>query len=257
MNRNELYILQETARRLRAPEGCPWDREQTHDSLKKYLIEECYEVIDAIESGDDEKIVEELGDLLYQVYAHSEIAAEENRFTLDDVAAGINAKLIRRHPHVFGEKENITSDEVITKWERIKKTEKKKGESILDGVPKSLPALLKAYRMQEKAARVGFDWEKIDDVESKLDEEIAEFKEAVRMEDTAAQLHEFGDILFTMVNLARFINVDPEGALLHTTEKFRRRFRHVEQRAAEAGRNLADMTLAEMDALWNEAKTLE
>ena len=249
-----LYKLAQTSKTLRSENGCKWDREQTHESLKKYLIEETYEVIDAIDSGDDAKIREELGDLLYQVYAHSEIASETNRFTIDDVADGINEKLIRRHPHVFAEKSDISSDEVLNRWEKIKKSEKKKGESILDGVPKALPALLKALRVQEKTSRIGFDWDKITDVEKKLDEEISEFKEAVARKNSEMAKDEFGDILFTMVNIARFINTDPEEALLHATEKFSRRFRMVERMAAEAGKELSAMSLEDMDELWNKAK---
>ncbi|MBP8083425.1 MAG: nucleoside triphosphate pyrophosphohydrolase [Spirochaetes bacterium] len=250
----KLYKLAETAAVLRAENGCPWDREQTHETLKKYLIEETYEVIDAIDSKDDEKIKEELGDLLYQVYAHSEIAREQKRFDIDDVADGINAKLIRRHPHVFSVKDEITSDEVLTRWENIKKTEKKKGESAIDGVPKSLPALLKAYRTQEKTSRIGFDWDNIEGVEEKLDEEIAEFKEAVKSADKAKIKDEFGDILFTLVNISRFLDIDPEEALLHSTEKFSSRFRLVEKEAAKLEKKISDMTLDEMNSLWDKAK---
>lgn len=249
-----LYKLAETSRILRGENGCPWDREQTHESLKKYLIEETYEVIDAIDSGDDPKIIEELGDLLYQVYAHSEIAREQNRFSIDDVADGINSKLIRRHPHVFAAKDDITSDEVLTRWEKIKKTEKKNTESAIDGVPKSLPALLKAYRTQEKTSRIGFDWDKVEDVESKLDEEIEEFREAVRSGDKNLIKDELGDILFTIVNIARFLDTDPEEALALSVEKFSSRFRYVEKKAAEKGKNLSDMSLEEMNSLWDNAK---
>jgi tetrapyrrole methylase family protein / MazG family protein len=251
-----LYRLAEITARLRAENGCPWDREQDSMSLRKYLVEETYEVVDAIESQKPEKIVEELGDLLYQIYAHSQIAKEAGLFTVDDVADGIITKLIRRHPHVFGNETADNSEAVLNRWENIKKGEKNGKESILDGVPSHLPALLKAYRAQEKAARIGFDWSDINDVEKKLDEEVAEFREAIRDADNAKIFEEFGDILFTLVNLARFLKIDPEDALQQSTKKFISRFKHVELRAKEMKRELVDMTLAEMDELWNEAKAV-
>ncbi len=252
-----LYLLEEIAAILRAENGCAWDREQTSKSLKPYLIEEAYEVYDAIENENQENLKEELGDLLYQVYAHAQIAREEGRFTIDDVAGGIVEKLIRRHPHVFGGDSVASADEVIVKWEKIKQQEKSSRESVLDGVPKSLPALLKAYRVQQKAARIGFDWEAAGSVIGKLDEEVAEFKEAVASKDQRKIEEETGDILFTLVNLSRFIKVNPEEALQRTVDKFIARFKHVEQAAAKAGRRLEEMSLDEMDGLWNEAKKQE
>ncbi len=249
-----LYLLEEIAAILRAENGCAWDREQTSKSLKPYLIEEAYEVYDAIENENQENLKEELGDLLYQVYAHAQIAREEGRFTIDDVAGGIVEKLIRRHPHVFGEDTAASADEVLVKWEKIKQQEKSSRESVLDGVPKSLPALLKAFRVQQKASHIGFDWEEVGSVVGKLDEEVAEFKEAIASGDHQKIEEETGDILFTLVNLSRFIKVNPEEALQRTVDKFMNRFKYVEQAAAKAGRRLEEMSLDEMDDLWNEAK---
>jgi tetrapyrrole methylase family protein/MazG family protein len=252
-----LYLLEEIAAILRAENGCAWDREQTSKSLKPYLIEEAYEVCDAIENENQENLKEELGDLLYQVYAHAQIAREEGLFTIDDVASGIVEKLIRRHPHVFGEDTAASADEVLVKWEKIKQQEKSSRESVLDGVPKSLPALLKAFRVQQKASRIGFDWEEVGSVVGKLDEEVAEFKEAIASGDRLKIEEETGDILFTLVNLSRFIKVNPEEALQRTVDKFMSRFKYVEQAAAKAGRRLEEMSLDEMDVLWNEAKKQE
>jgi len=249
-----LYRLKEITSLLRGENGCPWDREQDSMSLRKYLIEEAYEVIDAIESDMPDKIVEELGDLLYQIYAHAQIAGEKKQFTIEDVANGISDKLIRRHPHVFGDETIETGDAVADRWEKIKKSEKKGNESILDGVPRHLPALLRAYRAQEKTSRIGFDWNDINDVEKKLDEEIDEFKKAVELHNGEMLFDEFGDILFTMVNIARFLKIDAEDALRQSTDKFMRRFRFVESHARENSRELSDMSLDELDALWNEAK---
>lgn len=249
-----LYQLAEIAEKLRSENGCVWDKKQTMMSLRKYAIEEAYEVQDAIESGDNKLIAEELGDLFYQTYAHAQIAKEENLFDIDDVAKGIIEKLIRRHPHVFGD-ENITDhNEVSIRWEKIKKEEKGKDQSILDGVPKHLPALLKAHRVQEKTSRIGFDWSKITDVEEKLDEEIIEFKNAITNNEKENLFEEFGDILFTMVNISRFLNIDPEEALQASTKKFMNRFKHVEKKSHELDKELKDMSLQEMDSLWNEAK---
>ena len=245
-----LYLLQEVARILRAENGCPWDREQTHASLKPYLIEEAYEVYDAIESEDPEHLREELGDLMYQVYAHAQIASEAGRFDIDDVARLAADKLIGRHPHVFGDATADTSDAVIRNWELIKKAEKPHRESILDGVPRHLPALLKAYRVQQKVSRVGFDWERIEGIVEKLDEELAEFKEAVALGAQEKMLEEIGDILFTIANIARFIKINPEEALAKTVDKFITRFRFVEADVARSGRALENVPLAELDAAW-------
>jgi tetrapyrrole methylase family protein/MazG family protein len=256
-NNTPLYHLAQIAERLRAENGCPWDREQTSMSLRKYMIEESYEAIDAIESGKSDKICEELGDVLYQVYAHAQIAKEQNLFTIDDIANGIIEKLIRRHPHVFGSEVITTGEAVADRWENIKKKEREGKESILDGVPGALPALLKAYRVQEKTSRVGFDWSRITDVEEKLTEEIAEFREAIQEADESKVFEEYGDILFTLVNMARFLKIDPEDALQQSTKKFMTRFKYVEKTAAAQKRELKDMTLAQMDELWDEAKKLQ
>ncbi|MCL1833733.1 MAG: nucleoside triphosphate pyrophosphohydrolase, partial [Leptospirales bacterium] len=198
-----LYRLKEIAAILRSKNGCPWDMEQTSASLKPYLIEEAYEVYDAIERGNLKELKEELGDLLYQVYAHSQIASETSSFTIDNVAEGIIDKLVRRHPHVFGNETIADSNGVKDRWERIKKSEKSERVSILDGVPRHLPALLMAHRVQDKVSHVGFDWEKIDDAINKLDEEVGEFKEAVDSGDNERIYDEAGDILFSIVNILR------------------------------------------------------
>ena len=255
-NHTSLYKLKEIAAILRAEGGCAWDRAQTSKTLKPYLIEEAYEVYEAIESGNPDDLKEELGDLLYQVYAHSQIADEEGKFSIDDVADGIAAKLVYRHPHVFGDEKAETSEEVIDRWEKIKKKEKAHRESILDGVPVHLPALLKAYRVQQKVSRIGFDWDRIEDVEAKLEEEISEFRESLGTEDHQHITEELGDMLFTLVNIARFLDINPEEALLKTVDKFMGRFRYVEKRTGEEKKDMDAMTLEELDALWDEAKKI-
>ncbi len=254
-----LYRLAEIAAILRGENGCMWDKEQTSRTLKPYLIEEAYEVYEAIEKEDHGHLKEELGDLLYQVYAHAQIAGEQNRFTIDDVAAGIIDKLINRHPHVFGNETAATSREVIDRWEKIKKKEKSARESILDGVPPHLPSLLKAYRVQQKVSRLGFDWDRIDGAMEKLEEEIGEFREAlaVNSADSAKVGEEIGDILFSIVNISRFVGVNPEDALYATVEKFMTRFRYIERAGAAKGKGVEDMTLEEMDSLWEQAKKTE
>ena len=240
---------------LRSPEGCPWDREQTPQSLKPYLIEETYEVLEAIDQNNDENIAEELGDLLLQVVFHAQIASEESRFTIDDVTQAISDKLIRRHPHVFGDVEAKTPDEVVKNWESIKAKEKpKKKTSVLDGVPPQLPALFKARRLQEKAARVGFDWDDIDDVAAKVKEETQELVQAKKSGQQQHIEEEFGDLLFSLVNLARYLNICPEEALTQTNNKFRRRFQYIEQELSQVKKTPQEATLEEMDALWEKAK---
>ncbi len=249
-----LYLLAEIADILRSKNGCAWDREQSHQTLKPYLIEEAYELYDAIESDDTKHMKEELGDLLYQIYAHAQIAAEKNNFTIDDVARGITDKLVYRHPHVFGDESAKDAKEVIDRWEKIKKTEKSHRESILDGVPAHLPGLLKAYRVQQKVSRVGFDWEKTDDVVAKIEEELEEFKEAFSSGNREHALEEAGDILFSMANLLRFAGINPEEALQKTVKKFITRFGHIEKRCEEMNREMEEMSLDELDGLWEEAK---
>jgi tetrapyrrole methylase family protein/MazG family protein len=264
--------------KLRALDGCPWDRKQTHESLKPYLLEETYEVLETIDRQDEPKLREELGDLLLQVIFHAQIAAERRTFTIEDVMQLLADKLVRRHPHVFGRQDTgdtLTPDEVYSNWEQIKKAERQqtgRSGSVLDGVPKTLPALLRAFQIQARASRVGFDWpqngEGVHQVMDKVEEEIEELTDAYGARNDqagdaarhAAQRHledEMGDVLFALVNLARFLKVNPEDALRRATDRFADRFHFVEAEAARAGRTLESMTLAEMDALWEEAKARE
>ena len=249
-----LYLLADIAAILRSPAGCPWDREQTSASLRAALIEETYELCEAIENDDHKNMLEELGDLLYQIFAHAQIESEAGRYNIDDVAKGISEKLVRRHPHVFGDEKAADSIEVLKNWEKIKKEEKTERESVLDGIPKRLPALLKAFRVQEKAARVGFDWNNAQDALEKLDEETAEFREAVVKGDKAHIEEEAGDVLFSIVNVFRLTGVNPEEALRASVNKFMARFVKMEKECAAAKRDMADMSQAELDALWEKAK---
>jgi len=239
---------------LRGEKGCPWDREQTMESLKPFIVEEAYEVLEAIDEKDTEHVKEELGDLLFQIVFQCQIAKEKGDFDMADVIEKIGRKMIARHPHVFGDADYKTTAEVLVHWEAQKKREGKQRESLLEGVPKTLPSLLRAHRLQDRAARVGFDWDKVGDVMNKLDEEIGEFKEAMEKNNEDAIEEELGDVLFMLVNISRFIGVNPEDALRKTISKFISRFRYIEMAAADSGRTLSDMTLAEMDALWDEAK---
>lgn len=245
-------------RRLRAPGGCPWDAEQTHESLKRYLLEESYEVIEAIDTGSDELLKEELGDLLLQPVFHAAIAEERGAFTIDDVMASLADKLIRRHPHVFGDQQIESSAAQITNWEKIKKQEKgDERRSALSGIPPHLPALMKAHKITEKASRVGFDWERVDQVMAKVLEELHEFEEAMAAADQVQMEAELGDLLFAIVNLGRFVSLDPEEALRKTILRFQNRFSHIEERLHAAGRHLQEASLEEMEQLWQEAKQLE
>lgn len=253
--------LVEAMRALLAPDGCPWDREQTYESLRKYVLEEACEVIDAIESGDRKALREELGDLLLQVVFQAELARAEGAFGPDDVVEGICAKLVRRHPHVFGGVQVQDSEQVLQNWERIKQVEKQR-KSLLEGVPRSLPGLVRAQRVGEKVHRVGFDWPDAAGSRDKVREEIGELDEALAQQDQAAIEEEFGDVLFALVNLARHINVDAEACLRRTTDKFMRRFAHVERMAAEHNGGLTDsegrvLPLETLDAWWEQAKTFE
>ena len=237
--------------------GCPWDREQTHLSLRRYLLEECYEVIEAIEEGDMHKLCEELGDLLLQIVFHASLAQARGDFSLGDVVEGITAKMIRRHPHVFGKGRVRDTAEVQVNWEQIKKEEKGeqgRSASVLAGVPKQLPALMRALKLQDKAARVGFDWDNVTGALAKVEEEIAELKEAGRAGEPAAMEEELGDLLFAIVNVARFLAVEPETALARTNAKFCRRFHYIEKAARRRGQKIEEMDLTEMDILWNQAK---
>ena len=247
--------------RLRAPGGCPWDREQTHASLKPMVIEEAYELVEAIDEGRDDDLVGELGDLLLQVVFHGQIGTEEGRFTAADVCDRVAEKMVRRHPHVFADDAARTSGDVLRNWEALKAAERQaKGKtdgSMLDSVSKAHPAVMEALQISTKASRVGFDWKDAPSVLAKLDEEVAELRGALGSGKDRAVAEEVGDLLFVVVNLARKAGVDPESALKGASRKFRRRFRHVEERLREDGRSPAESSLEEMDALWNEAKALE
>lgn len=248
--------------RLRAPGGCPWDREQTHASLRTYLIEESYEVLDAIESESPEELAEELGDLLLQVLFHADMAREADTFNLADVITGIRDKMIRRHPHVFGNVKAETSGEVLRNWAQIKAKEKlefQKGpiqgiSSVLDGVPRSLPALLEAFQISRRAARVGFDWDEVSGIFEKLEEEIAELQKALSPLDRESVEEELGDLLFTVVNLSRFLGLDPEVTLKKSNKKFKQRFIDVEAEALRREVELSKLSKEELEELWQSAK---
>ena len=254
---NNFQKLIDIMAKLRSEQGCAWDKVQTHETLKPYLIEESYEVIEAIDEKYPAKLKEELGDLLMQVVFHSQVAKDNGEFDINDVIEKICSKMVSRHPHVFGDAKFDTPDEVKKQWHDRKKEEGKFRDSALEGVPKELPSLLRAHRLQSRAAKVGFNWEKVEDVFEKLDEELQEFKEAVANRDTKEIEGEIGDIIFVLVNISRFVGVNAEEALRKSTSKFVSRFRYIEIKAAEAGRKLEDMTLEEMDVLWDEAKTTE
>jgi tetrapyrrole methylase family protein/MazG family protein len=256
-------------KRLRAPQGCPWDREQTHATLRPYLIEEAYEVIDALDSGDDAKFAEEMGDLLIQVVFHSEIAREQGRFSVADVVREIHDKMVRRHPHVFGDASARNSAEVLQNWERIKASERldkdassKNGDSkpqqkltsLLDGVSRGLPAILQGLQLTRKAARAGFDWHDADGIFEKLREEMAEVRHALAEKDSRKAEEELGDLLFAVVNLARFVQVDPEIALKKANTKFQRRFFEMERAALQSGRTFNGMPREDKESLWDALK---
>lgn len=249
--------------RLRDPGGCPWDREQTLATLSPYLLEEAHEVAEAVASGDPAKLCEELGDLLLQIVFMARIGRENGWFTLDDVADGISAKMIRRHPHVFADREVADASEVLRNWEDIKRDERADRDgntSALDGVPAALPALLKAFRMTEKAAAIGFDWRRPADVMVKMREEMAELEAELGEDGGAAtdrMRDEMGDVLFVLANLARHLGVEPETALQRSNASFKRRFESMESQARASGRSLRELSLEEQDALWEEAKRLE
>ena len=243
--------------RLRGENGCPWDREQTHASIKPYLLEETYEVLESIDENDPAKLEEELGDLALQIVFHAQMADEAGLFTIADVLRGINEKLRRRHPHIFGDVKADTAQEVLFNWEQIKKLEREKAQgraSLLDGVPRELPALLRAHRLQEKASRVGFDWNEARQVFQKVEEELAELRAAMESEQPDRMEAELGDLLFSLVNLGRFIAVNPEDALRKTIARFIDRFQYIEEELARRGTAPGQVTLEEMDALWAEAK---
>ncbi len=261
----DIQKLVDLVARLRGDDGCPWDREQNRETLKPMLIEEAYEVLDALDASDPMELKEELGDLLFQVVFHAQIAQERGEFDLADVIDRLHEKMIRRHPHVFGNADLRTSGDVLKNWEDIKASEKgvpssslpESEKSLLDGIPSKLPALHEAYQMTAKAARVGFDWPDLDDILRKLQEEADELHAAHCAHESQHVAQEVGDLLFVVVNVARFLGIDPETALRRSNKKFNRRFRYLESKIKRQGRELRDTPLAEMDALWNEAKTQE
>jgi len=250
-NLRSIRALPNIVRRLRAPDGCPWDREQTHSTLNANLIEEAYEVLEALDEDDMKALAEELGDLMLQIVLHAQIAAEEGDFTLADVSGGICAKIIRRHPHVFGQLAVADTEEVIRNWEEIKKWEKGEGASIFSGVPSNIPALAGAQRIAERASKFGWDWKSISGVIEKCEEEIKELAEA---QDPQTIQHEFGDLLFTLVNLARWLKVDAEEALRLANRKFIQRFARLEELCLERNLRLSKLTEEQMDELWEQAK---
>ncbi|MBI2505563.1 MAG: nucleoside triphosphate pyrophosphohydrolase [Candidatus Latescibacteria bacterium] len=255
--RSSFEELLELMARLRGEGGCPWDREQTHASLKPYLVEEVYEALEAIDRGDDAELRRELGDVLLQVVFHAQIASEEGRFSIEEVCRAIVDKLIRRHPHVFGETQVEGADQVLTNWERIKRVERReedKPDSALEGVPRQLPALLRAQRIQHKAARVGFDWKQLGGPLDKVEEEWGELRQACQTGTPQELEEEFGDLLFALVNTSRFLKIDAEDALRRAVDKFERRFRAVEAAFRAQGRQLQESTLEEMDQVWNQVK---
>ena len=246
--------LKEVVARLRAPDGCPWDREQTHASLRSALIEECHEVIEAIDKSDDTHLREELGDILLQVVMHSQMASERGAFSLEDVAGVVADKMVRRHPHVFGDKSAADSDAVLRQWDQIKRTEKGGQTGALDSISTSLPALLRAQNAQKKAGRVGFDWPDVEPVYAKIVEETQEIREAVAAGDPAAIEAEIGDLLFSVVNLARKLRVDAETALSGSTKRFIRRFQAVESELHAEGKKMEETPLDELDRIWEKVK---
>ncbi len=255
----EFKKLVQLMAQLRGKDGCPWDKKQTIKTLKPYLIEETYELVDAIDGKEPQQVKEELGDLLFQIVFLSQICKDNGWFSIDDVIAKIHEKMIRRHPHVFGEGKADTPTEVLDQWYRIKseeKNEKEQGKetSVTDDIPQQLPALRKAFRLQRKVAMVGFDWSKIEDVLNKVDEELAELHEGIERENHDAIEEEIGDLLFSIVNTARFLNIDAEVALNKTIAKFIERFRQVEAKLTAGGKNLEEFTLEQMDAEWDKAK---
>ena len=253
---NSLSKLIKITDTLMGEDGCPWDKVQTRESLKPYLVEETYEVLDALDANDPEKIKDELGDLLYQILFHSKISSLKGEFDFRDVIDNLSEKMVRRHPHVFKEGELNTPDQVVKQWEEIKRNEKNQAnqKSILDNIPKNLPSLLRAQKLQKKAAKEGFDWDRISDVFDKLDEEIAEFKEAVLKKKSADIQNEIGDIIFVITNIAKFYKIDAEEALRSTNNKFIKRFQYIEQKIEEKGKTLKDSPLEEMERYWQEAK---
>ena len=260
-NLKEIDELIDIMVRLRSENGCNWDKKQTYDTLREFIIEEAYEVVDAVESKNFEHMKEELGDLLFNIVFYAQIASEDEKFSIADVAKDISEKLIRRHPHVFNVPANLTPDEVLANWNKIKQQEKinnPKPESILDGIPKSLPSILRAEKLQKSAAKVGFDWANVEDVKNKLHEEIEELYREIESKSNQDKIEdELGDVLFSVINLSRFLKISPEVALNRANLKFTSRFQFIEKEAKAINKNLEDMTLEEMDQIWDKAKLNE
>lgn len=252
MSGEKFQDLMEIMRKLRIE--CPWDREQTHESIRAATLEETHELIEAIDDKNSNEIKNELGDLLLHIVFHSAIAEDEKTFTIDDVIQAITEKLVRRHPHIFSDTEVNGTKDITRNWEKIKLEEGR--ESVLEGVPKNLPGLHRAFRLQEKASKVGFDWDKKEDVWEKVIEEINEMQEMEKAGNPEALEKEMGDVFFAMVNYARFLNINPENALRYTNEKFIKRFRYIEEQLKSSGKNIYDSNLTEMDKYWEESKKL-
>lgn len=257
--RTSIGTLIKVIKKLRSPSGCPWDREQTREKMGSYLIEEAHEVKEAIDEGSSSRIKEELGDLLFQLLTIVEMSEEKGEFSLAEVIEMARDKMVRRHPHVFGKGAVNNSSEVVANWIRIKKEEKngmESGDSILGGIPRSIPSLHRAFLITQRASRVGFDWEDKEGVLNKLEEEMKEFKKAIKEKNQERITREMGDLLFTMVNLGRFLDISPESALKGSLDRFTSRFHYIEQRLKEKGKDPSQSTLEEMDQLWEEAKKL-
>ncbi len=256
---SEFERLTQIIAKLRQQGGCPWDQQQNHRSLRPYLLEEAYEVIEALDRGDAEALRSELGDLLLQIVFHAQIAAENDQFDIEDVARSINEKLVHRHPHVFGDAEVTGASEVVANWEKLKSEEQANSQrgSALDGIPAGLPALHRATKVQKKAARVGFDWDDASGPMAKIAEELAELREAFESEDAEATERELGDLLFAICNLTRFLRIDSESALREAVSRFETRFAAMEQAACEQGKCIAEMSLDELEELWQQAKAEE
>ncbi|BAQ09505.1 protein containing tetrapyrrole [Bacillus sp. OxB-1] len=250
----EWSTFREIIAALRAPDGCPWDREQTHETLKRYLVEEAHELLEAIDQEDDDAIIEELGDVLLQVFLHAQIGEDDGFFAMEDILESVGSKMIRRHPHVFGDIDVKDSEEVLRNWQDIKKSEKPQQESLLKGQERSESSLLTAFNYQKEAAKVGFDWPDIEGAFDKFEEEWAEFRQEVEEGTPASQVDELGDVLFTLVNLARFLKISPEEAMIHANQKFHSRFSFVEQQVKEGSGNFTDYTLDELEEFWQQAK---
>jgi len=251
--------LVEIVKTLRTPEGCPWDREQNLYSIKNHFLEEAFELVDALDNEDIENIREELGDVIFHVVFHAVMAEEEGHFDLSSVLDEINEKLIRRHPHVFGDMGSINTEEVIVNWEKIKdkEKEKKRNNSILDDIPNSFPSIQRSIKMQERVRKVGFDWPDMEDCMSKVNEEIDEFKEAISKGSTDEIEHELGDVFFSLINISRFLKINPDEALRKANNRFQKRFSYIEQQLLAKGISSEEANLEQMEELWKEAKNLE